>query len=257
MDNTNFLKSYYQLQSPIMFDKFEDLGFALLGINDDDEEVFWNNAMVFNDLTDYQIKIIENKLSIARRKPALYFENNDQNKLLIDHITRRGYKKKFEDSWLFYEDEIPSIDESLVKKVETLSDLETFINMFDQCFQPNDPQNPYGSMGDYDKIMRKSWIKLHRSNYVENYIILQNGEPVAVSSLTNYQGLGYISNIGTLQRVRGQGFGKAATYTVLHKSFQNGNTIHFLGTEDGTYPDQFYKRLGFIKRLTTPGYQKK
>jgi len=56
--------------------------------------------------------------------------------------------------------------------------------------------------------------------------------------------------------VRGQGYGKAATLYCIEQSIKNGNFEHCLATEENTYPNEFYKNIGFSTRFTAIGYTK-
>ena len=87
-------------------------------------------------------------------------------------------------------------------------------------------------------------------------MVYKNNKPVAVSTLTNYDEIGYISNVGSLSEVRGEGFGKAATLFCIQESIKHGNREHCLATEEGAYPNEFYKRIGFVTRFTAVGYTK-
>jgi len=75
-------------------------------------------------------------------------------------------------------------------------------------------------------------------------------------TLTNHDGIGYISNVGSLRKVRGEGFGKIASLYPVSQSIKNGNLEHCLATEEGTYPNEFYKRIGFETRFTAVCYVK-
>lgn len=81
-------------------------------------------------------------------------------------------------------------------------------------------------------------------------------QPVAVATLTNYRSLGYVSNVGSLPEVRGQGFGKTITNACIHKSLQNNNDTHFFVTEEGTNPHNFYLSLGFEHRFSALLFEK-
>lgn len=85
-------------------------------------------------------------------------------------------------------------------------------------------------------------------------MVYKDSRPVAFSALTNYESIGYISNAGSLKEVRGQGFGKLATLYCIDQSKKRGNTEHCLATEEGTYANKFYKRLGFKTLFTAVGY---
>ncbi len=168
---------------------------------------------------------------------------------------RRTDSQYFEDCWMFHSGE--NIDESKfsqVKKVQTQEDLLIFLDTMNRCFQKNDSQNPYGELGEYLVTAKESWIK--NQDRLQYFIVYKGEQPVAVASLTTFHQLGYISNVGSLKEVRGQGFGKLATLFCVRQSVLADNLHHFLGTEAGNYPYEFYKRLGFIDRFRAVGWSK-
>lgn len=124
------------------------------------------------------------------------------------------------------------------------------------CFQKNDPQNPYGELGDYLKVAEKVWWRHHATNRIEYFMVYDGNEPVAVSTLTNYKSIGYISNVGSLKSVRGKGFGKLATIYCVNLSNKHENKYHCLATEEGTYPHEFYQRIGFEKKFSAVCFTK-
>lgn len=252
MTNYQFLQTYIELQQGIMFDEIFDLGFAAVCYGKLDSSPFWNNALVNTSLSDEQISEVEVKLTGLHRNPAFYFENRPDLKVFSESLVSKGYKQNAEDSLMFHSGE--EIDETRfdqVKKVETDDELDLFIKTFDRCFQKNDPQNPYGELGEYLDASRSAWHKHHASNKIEYFIAYKGKEPVAVSTLTNHKNLGYISNVGSLRSVRGEGFGKLATMFCVAQSKKNGNTVHSIATEEGTYPNQFYKNIGFETTFTS------
>ena len=143
-----------------------------------------------------------------------------------------------------------------VNKVADKKGLKIFLEVFNQCYQKNDPQNPYGELGDYLKVAEEVWHKHNKNGRIEYFMIYKNNKPVAVSTLTNYDGIGYISNVGSLREVRGEGFGKAATLFCIEESIKHGNKEHCLATEEGAYPNEFYERIGFATKFTAVGYTK-
>ncbi len=257
MDNFKFLRGYQELQYSIMFDKLIDLNFCRVGYCAEDDSAFWNQALVNRLLTIEEIKIIESTLQKLNRKSTIYYENKPVFDSLTALLKANHYSFSFEDSWLFHlGGNIDSSRFKQVKKIVTERDLEVFLKTFDTCYQKDDPQNAYGELGNYLKIAKFSWEKHHQSNRVEYFICFEKSEPVAVSSLTNYGEIGYISNVGSLKKVRGQGFGKLATLYCVDVSKKNGNVYHCLATEEGTYPHEFYQRIGFEKKFSAIGYTK-
>lgn len=144
-----------------------------------------------------------------------------------------------------------------VKAVKAQTDLKVFLETFDQCYRKGDPQNPYGELGSYLKVAEKAWKKYKDTDRLLYFVAYKGKKPVAVASLTSHAGLGYISNVGSLKSVRGEGYGKLATLYCVYKSQQIGNKVHCLATEEGTYPNEFYKRIGFRTRFTGDLFVKK
>lgn len=191
------------------------------------------------------------------RQSAVYFENRNSLKPLIEFLRKNNYKHSFEDCWLFHPGENINSDQfSQVKKITTEKELGNYLKTFDSCFQKDDPQNPYGELGDYLKVAEKVWHRHNAANRIEYFTVYSGDKPVGVSTLTNFKQIGYISNVGSLRSVRGQGFGKLATLYCVDISKKRGNKYHCLATEDGTYPHEFYQRIGFVKKFSAACYIK-
>lgn len=241
-----------------MFDRLIDLDGLILGISDLDKTEVWNFALVCRNINEAEIFEIERKIESLNRKPVIYVENSEDFLGTTELLKGKNYEKIYEDSFMFWKGgNISKKRFSQVKKVSNVDDLEIYLETFNNCFQNNDPQNPYGELGDYLKVAQKVWHDHYNSGRLEYFIAYKEDEPVAVSTLTNFEGLGYISNVGSLKEVRGEGFGKLATLYCVEMSKNRGNSSHFLATEENTYPNEFYKRIGFETRFTGIAYSKK
>lgn len=106
------------------------------------------------------------------------------------------------------------------------------------------------------EVAKDSWLKHHQTGRLEYFTAYKEDKPAAVGTLNNFNGIGYISNVGSLREVRGEGFGKLITLYMVDQSKQQGNTEHVLSTEEGHYPNDFYKRIGFQTRFIATGYTK-
>lgn len=258
MNNFIFLQKIQNLQYGIMLDKIINMDFVKIGYCQGDSSIFWNYALINKVLGENELSRIEGEMKSLNRQPTVYFENKKPLQPFIKFLKNRGYKFGFEDSWMFHDGK--NIDKTRfnsVKKVTTKKELEVFLKIFDACYQKNDPQNAYGELGDYLKVAEKVWHRHHKTNRLKYFIAYNNNnKAVAVSTLTDYKGIGYISNVGSLKKVRGQGFGKLATLYCVEQSKKRGNKQHCLATEEGTYANQFYKRVGFKTRFTAVGYVK-
>jgi ribosomal protein S18 acetylase RimI-like enzyme len=258
MTNYEFLKKYQKLQEGVMFDGLVDFDFISIGWSNTDKSSFWNLALVNKPLKDEEIKQAEEFFVRQKRNPAFYFENRDDLEILTNTLERGGYAQDFKDSWQFWKGgEISANYFDSVKKVTNKEELKIYLQTFNACYQKGDPQNPYGELGEYLKVAEEVWHKNNKTNRLEYFIIYKRNKPVAVSTLTNFEGIGYISNVGSLKEVRGEGFGKAATLYCVQQSIKNGNKDHCLATEEGAYPNEFYKRIGFETKFTAVGYTKR
>lgn len=257
MENIEFLKKYQKLQQGIMFDKLIDLKHSIFGFSQLDKTAFWNFALVLRNINKNEFSEIEEKIISMNRNLVIYVEDSNEFLGTVELLKSEGYEKLYEDSWMFWKaDEISDERFGQIKKVESEDDLRVYLETLDNCFQNDDPQGPYGELGDYLKVAEKVWYEHHDSNRIEYFIAYKGEKPVAVATLTNFENLGYISNVGSLKEVRGEGFGKLVTLYCVSVSKSRGNGSHFLATEEGTYPNEFYRRIGFETKFTGIAYSK-
>ncbi|KKR67090.1 MAG: hypothetical protein UU09_C0040G0009 [Microgenomates group bacterium GW2011_GWA2_40_6] len=251
MINFDFLQKIEELQIGIMHGGSKKFPFGEYFFGIEDKSSYWSHLLTNKVLLIHEVEESAKYAIEDGAKPAIYFENRGDLKELQNLLSNNNYKKTAEDSWMFYvKKEIGQKNFDLVKKVESVQDLEIFIDVFDRCYQKDDPQNVYGELGDYLKSAARAWSQLHESGKLEYFTVFDGDEPVAVTALTNYGGIGYISNVGSLRKVRGKGFGKTATLFAVFQSQKNGNKLHCLATEENTYPNGFYKRIGFETKFT-------
>ena len=183
MKPIEFLKSFFNFQKDITFNVLKKLDFGIFGFSKDDDSLYWNTVLLEKTISIKELKNIELLMSSFKRKPCLYFLQKD-NSENIKLLEQENYKEAGIDQWLFFQDE--KIDENRfnqVKKVENKIDLEIFLNTFNDCYKENDPQNPYGELGDYLKTAKKAWIKNNSNNKLEYFIIYNENQKPTSSSL--------------------------------------------------------------------------
>jgi 8-oxo-dGTP pyrophosphatase MutT (NUDIX family)/ribosomal protein S18 acetylase RimI-like enzyme len=211
-----------------------------------DDSIYWNLATieggVLRDLPE-----IEKAFHSENRSTTFYLAENEQNVDLEKALTENDYSQVEYEVWL--EIKNPTIDENRFDQVEQVvsaDDLEVFIKTIDGGYGSDDPENPYGSLGVYLEQIRQSAEKYGLGKKIKHYIVRdENGEPTGVGSLTNFDGIGYISNLATLPKFRGQGYSKVLVNYLLDLSVKNDNKTHCLATEYGSKPDKIYRHLGF------------
>jgi ribosomal protein S18 acetylase RimI-like enzyme len=257
MDTSEFLKKFQQLEYKLVFDQIIELPFARICYCADYDSEYWNYAFVEHVIDNVQLQLIGEEFLKLRRRATIQFVNDPSFAGLVSLLDEHGYVKKYEDSWMFFEgNEIVQSRFSEVKKVETVEELKIFLRVFDASYQADDPQNPYGELGGYLVTAERDWMNHHESGRVEYFIVFKEQEPVAVSTIIHHEDIGYIANVGSLRDVRGQGYGKLATLYCVNVSQKKGNKYHCLSTEEGTFPYEFYQKIGFKKKFSTLGFTK-
>ena len=80
-----------------------------------------------------------------------------------------------------------------------------------------------------------------------HYLIRLDEEPVAVARRATFDGLSYLSSIGTLERARGAGLGRRITATAMADGFAAGSDIVHLGVfADNAPAIALYRGLGLV-----------
>ena len=80
-----------------------------------------------------------------------------------------------------------------------------------------------------------------------HYLVRQGGEAVAVARRATFDGLSYLSSIGTVDRARGLGFGRLVTASALLDAVDAGSEWVHLGVfADNPPAIALYERLGFV-----------
>ncbi len=260
--NFKILETFQKIQQDVMLSDIFDLEFSKIIYCEGDKTAFWNYALIKNQINKKQLLEVEERMESLQRKPAFYLENKKENQEIVKFLKSEGYKLSFEDSWMFFDDKEEHFFNNSVeiKKVESKKDLNEFLETFNKSYQDDDPQNPYGSQRDYAEVTKKAWLehnKKGRPETLECFVAYQGNNPVAVATLSNKDRLGYIFNVGSTRDTRGKGFGKAVSLFCVNRSKEKGNKAHFLATEEGGYPNEFYKRIGFRTHFTASGFVKR
>jgi ribosomal protein S18 acetylase RimI-like enzyme len=256
MDNSKIIEKFQDLENDTAYSVIEKGDYYTIIYKKDNSASYENCAIVNKVLTPSQLNELESKLKVLHRIPTIYFESNENlmgNRKLLQE---RGYSQKWRDSWLFYEQKIEQLDDANLKIVSTDEEFEMFLHAYKSSYVKDDPQNPYGEVDEYIPNVRQVWEKYGRTNRITYMMALQDEKAVAVSMLTSLDGFGYISAVGSIPEVRGEGYGKAVSLFAVSESQHMGNKYHFLLTEEDTYPYDFYKRIGFIPKFSGIGFVK-
>jgi predicted GNAT family acetyltransferase len=86
-----------------------------------------------------------------------------------------------------------------------------------------------------------------------HYLLRFEGQPAAVARRATFDGLSYLSSIGTAAWARGRGFGRLVTAAAIHDALRDGSEWAYLGVyADNQAAIRLYEALGF-ERVGDPG----
>lgn len=79
-----------------------------------------------------------------------------------------------------------------------------------------------------------------------HYLLRHEGRPAAVARRATFDGLSYLSSIGTAQWARGRGYGRVVTTVATRDSIEAGTEMTYLGVfADNRVAIRLYEGLGF------------
>jgi len=94
-------------------------------------------------------------------------------------------------------------------------------------------------------IVRETVASLGDERFT-HYLVRVDGEPAAVARRATFDGLSYLSSIGTLEAARGRGLGRLVTAAATVDGFAAGSSIVHLGVFANNPPAKaLYEHLGF------------
>lgn len=80
-----------------------------------------------------------------------------------------------------------------------------------------------------------------------HYLIRRDGRPAAVARSATFDGISYLSSIGTTAAARGQGLGRLVTATAMLDAIEAGSGLIHLGVYADNGPARrLYESLGFV-----------
>ena len=209
----------------------------------DNSEPWWNYALINRIISNEELNYIESFFKKKSRYTSIYFSDDEANKPIPDFLKGNGYELAAKDSWLFWNKESPA-DQKDIIEIKNNSDFEKWIETFIKSYPKDDPKNPYGEQIQFAEVLKRAWFNKKTEND-KHYLAFKNKQPVATAMLSNFNKMGYISSVGSIPSVRGEGYGKKISLHCVKESIKAGNKHHFLATEKGHYPYEFYQRVGF------------
>jgi len=254
-------KAHYRNQQGMYFSGTEVIEGAVLLYSTIIDDFFWNYAAQIDITKEKVEKLIQEVTTFylkKKRQPSVYLTPFSKPKNISKHLESHGFRMELKDAWMVYEKEVPLIEtqESLViKEVQSNEDMGIFTKVFYEAYGGASEDEPYGELPPtYGEALRRSFEKLPNETSIIHYLGFINGRPVGIGTLISSHGFGGIYNVGTSSRYRRKGIGSAISSKAIEDSKKEGNTVTYLMTEEGSYVEDFYRRLGFSTKFIGCGY---
>ncbi|NQV14789.1 GNAT family N-acetyltransferase [bacterium] len=254
-------KAHYRNQQGMFFSEMKVIDGAVLLYSDIIDDFFWNYAAQVNITEGRVEELIQEVITFYREKkrlPSVYVtpfsKPNKTSKCLENH----GFKVELRDAWMIYEKEPPAIGKPkalTIEEVKSNQQMEIFVKVFYEAYGGASPEEPYGELAaTYGEAIRLSCRNPSKETNVINYIGFVGEKPVGIGTLISSNGFGGIYNVGTSSDSRREGIGSAISLRAVEDSMKQRNTVTYLMTEEGSYVEELYRKLGFCTEFVGEGY---
>lgn len=248
--------NHYIFQQECYFTGSKKLQDMLLLFNNRIRDYYWNYATKLDidkrSLREGIQRIVDFYKSIDRQ-PAIYITPFSRPKNLPEFIKTLGFQSKYRDAWMFYDNSSPKIklpEGFTIRPVESKEEMKVFVEIFNQSYSGATPEEPYGALPkEYGECLFDSFKNSGKDKNVVNCLGFFKGNPVGIATLIYSGKFGVIYNVGTVPQLRKKGIGAALTLNAVSTSIKNDAKIVFLQTEEGSYNEAYYKKLGFSTRF--------
>jgi len=234
---------------------------ALLVWSDRIADSYWNYATKID--TDEKsapalVKTIAGFYAAKNRKPAMYLTPFTKPDNLPAIIEKAGFSVDNQDAWMFYEGPKPNIELPngfVIKQVETLDEMRTFVNIFNRSYGGASPDEPYGALPkEYGEALLASFSQRTDNVKVVNEIGMLDGVPMAIGTMICSDGFAGLYNLGVSPEYRKRGFSEIMSLNRTKEAMELGNDVIFLQTEKGSYNEKLFTKWGFTTGFTGKGY---
>jgi len=151
--------------------------------------------------------------------------------------------------WQIFDDfeELDNINTncSVNLKLEKTSDMRLYSEEMIKAYQTGDEADPYGDLDSVYKEVYEKYKKTEKEYTEEFFFAKVNNEIVGVTSHVYDSEIYGIYGLAVKKQFRGKGIGKEIIKQQLQMCKDKKLKFAFLQTEDGYYPADMYRKLGF------------
>jgi ribosomal protein S18 acetylase RimI-like enzyme len=235
-----------------------DLGDALLLYDKDEPEPFWNRLAAIRwpaDPTAFDRRLAEAAVLFASigRQPHLWTSPpHDEPVDLVERLLANGFENAGEGLLLVARGGGPARD--ALRRGGLAADMtlerlrgvtgppavvaaDAIVSVLLEAFGVEAARRP--------GVAAETRVSLADGRFM-HYLVRRGGTPVAVARRATFDGISYLSSIGTVEAVRGMGLGRFVTAAAMIDSIDEGSEWIHLGVFADNLPARrLYESLGF------------
>ncbi len=258
------------------FNIYANLGFQIDGIDKfKNYSIAYHNKIKdywYNFITDIKANTKEEFDKIILEASSKMKDKNRDVAIAVLPYMKEIYNNRetfFDDSYELVSNEVWQIFNSfenldnivtncfLNVKLERTTDMELYSEEMIKAYQTGDKEDPYGDLDTVYKEVYENYKKLQNEYTYEFYFAKINDEIVGVTSSICDNEIYGIYGLAVKKEFRGKGIGKEIIKQQLQMCENKNLKLAFLQTEEGYYPADMYRKLGFKDVCTEYYYIKK
>lgn len=142
-------------------------------------------------------------------------------------------------------------------KLEQTMDMKLYSEEMTKAYQTEDKDDPYGDLDSIYKEVYANYKKVENEYINEFYFVKVNNEIVGITQAVYDNEIYGIYSLAVKKEFRRKGIGKEIIKQQLQMCKDKDLKVAFLQTEEGYYPANIYRKLGFKDVCTEYFYIKR
>jgi ribosomal protein S18 acetylase RimI-like enzyme len=235
-----------------------DLGDALLLVDPDEPEPFWNRVEAIRwptetDAFDRRLAEVLVVFASYGRQPHVWaLPPHDEPEDLVARLAANGFENVGDGLLLVTRDAARARDAVARRPLDANLSLERLSGVSDRAARG-------AARSIVDVLIEAFGVEAERGPGIvsetlasladprfTHYVVRRDGAPVAVARRATFDGISYLSSIGTARAARGLGLGRHVTAVAMIDAIEAGSEWIHLGVyADNTPARRLYESLGF------------
>lgn len=221
-------------------------GYVIL-LGDLVEDYYWNYVSYIERDLDSVLKEVRPVFTDRKRTLALYITPDSK---ISENELPPNFKKAGVDAWMVLNDESNlstyTIPNHINIQTVGMKEREEYVKAFEMAYSSGDPNDPYGNLPSYYSQSLKRSFEHSAKGYQKIYVAaIVDNKMIGVGCMLWNNQIAGIYGVGTVHAFRRQGIAKSIMAYLYKEAEKNHITTIMLQTEDGSYNDMLYQKMGF------------